>query len=358
MTGRAANLSDTGHNTESELWPSDGLERVAGCPVCGCDQRATVYRHLTDSIFHCAPGSWELHRCDRCKSCYLDPRPSPEKIHLAYARYFTHADPGTSREERPAGLRRLRRSFANGYRNWRYGTKEFPATALGVWAILAFPRARRLVDSGMRFIPRAFAGARLLDVGAGNGAYLLSVRSAGWEIVGVEPDPAAAAVARRAGLDVREGNIHSLQGAEGSFDVITMNHVIEHVHEPRTVLSEAFRLLRPGGILYLETPNIESRGYRRFGRHWRGLEPPRHLVLFTWNSLEVLLREIGFAEIERRRRSGVYAALAATSRALELGTGIVGRSQVLGAVVDTLVEFRTSFNYRQSEYVTLLAKKC
>lgn len=257
------------------------------------------------------------------------------------------------------GLRRLRRSVANGYRNWRYGTREHPATALGIWAILAFPRARRLIDSGMRFIPRISSERRLLDVGAGNGAYLLSVRSAGWKAVGVEPDPAAVAVARRAGLDVREGSIHSLRAEGSTFDVITMNHVIEHVHDPHAVLWEAFRLLRSGGILYLETPNIESFGHLRFGRHWRGLEPPRHLVLFNWSSLEGLLREIGFTRIERRRRSGVYAALAAKSRAMESGKDpeIMGRPAGLTRLTDTLREFRTSFDYRHSEFITLLAEK-
>lgn len=198
-----------------------------------------------------------------------------------------------------------------------------------------------------------------MDVGAGNGAYLLSVRSAGWEIVGVEPDPAAAAVARRTGLDVREGSIHSLQSGDGTFDVITMNHVIEHVHEPRKVLSEAFRLLRPGGILYLETPNIESYGHRRFGRHWRGLEPPRHLVLFNWNSLEALLSEVGFAQIERRRRSGVYVSLAAKSRAIQRGGDpeTTDNSRLLTRVADSLLELRTLFDHRRSEYVTLLAQK-
>ena len=347
------------HDIGSQPWPSEGLEQVEACPACGCKQRVTVHRHLTDTIFFCARGSWELHRCDRCGSCYVDPRPSPEKIHLAYARYFTHEEPGVSLNQMPTGLKRLRRSLANGYRNWRYGTRELPATALGIWAIRALPRARRLVDSSMRFIPRACSGRRLLDVGAGNGAYLLSVRSAGWEIVGVEPDPAAAAVARRTGLDVREGSIHSLQSGDGTFDVITMNHVIEHVHEPRKVLSEAFRLLRPGGILYLETPNIESYGHRRFGRHWRGLEPPRHLVLFNWNSLEALLSEVGFAQIERRRRSGVYVSLAAKSRAIQRGGDpeTTDNSRLLTRVADSLLELRTLFDHRRSEYVTLLAQK-
>lgn len=358
MRGKAVS-PDVRRDCGAEPWPPDGLERVPMCPVCGCSERTTIHRNLTDAIFRCAPGLWEMHRCDRCGTCYLDARPNAQKIHLAYGKYFTHADPRARQVGSLTGLRRLRRSFANGYRNWRYGTQEEPATALGIWAVSAFPRARRLVDAGMRFIPRGSSDRRLLDVGAGNGEYLLSIQSAGWKTVGVEPDAAAAAVAVRAGLDVRQGNIHSLESEPASFDVITMSHVIEHVHEPRAVLSEAFQLLRPGGILYLETPNIESYGHRRFGCHWRGLEPPRHLVLFNWSSLEEILRVIGFDVIKRRPRYGVYATQAAKSRAIARGEDPekLRRTEALSWLADSFREVCMSVNHRRSEFITLVAQK-
>lgn len=341
-------------------WPSEGMERVPVCPVCGCDRRSSVYQDLTDRTFFCAPGSWELQRCEKCRCCYLDPRPTPEMIHLAYARYFTHAEVKHAlRQERLSVLKMLRHSFANGYRNWRFGTRDHPATALGVCAALVFPPVARIADAGMRFIPRAPTGGRLLDVGAGNGAYLLRARSAGWETIGVELDAAAVAAARHAGLDVRQGEIHCLSNERSSIDVITMSHVIEHVHEPRRVLSEAFTLLRSGGILYVETPNVDSYGHREFGRHWRGLEPPRHLVLFNWSSLERLLTQMGFCRVERLRRSGIYPALAAKSRAIERGRDpeTIEKSALLRRVTDTVRGCRAIFDFRRAEFITLLARK-
>ena len=78
------------------------------------------------------------------------------------------------------------------------------------------------------------------------------------------------------------------------FDVITLNHVIEHVHEPIKVLKLCHELLKPGGQLWLETPNIDSFGYARFKKNWRGLETPRHLILFNRSSLTQAFISAGF----------------------------------------------------------------
>jgi SAM-dependent methyltransferase len=131
------------------------------------------------------------------------------------------------------------------------------------------------------------------------------MRDLGWATEGVEPDPAAAALARRAGLTITEGTIDDLDspGRAGGFSAITMSHVLEHVHEPRRTLVVAHRLLRPGGTLWIATPNLRSLGHRLFGANWLGLDPPRHLALFTHASLARLLDHAGFNDIDVRRAS-------------------------------------------------------
>lgn len=273
-------------------WPEHGLERVLQCPVCESEERAVMHEGLRDWVFYRAPGGWTLYRCEGCGSGYLDPRPNEQTIHLAYESYYTHenaADFGS------LGLReRIRRQLANGYRNWRYGTSEHPALRLGVLAAGIWPSGRATIDAGMRHLPKASPGQRLLDIGCGNGEFLRRAKSAGWEVMGLDFDEEAVKQARSAGLDVRHGGVGALGGMEESFDTITMGHVIEHVPHPLDVLRTCFDLLKPGGVLWLDTPNINALGHQRYGRAWRGLEPPRHLVLFSVESLLGVLIRSGF----------------------------------------------------------------
>lgn len=360
MSGAATESHVTIGTTHRRAWPIDGLERVLTCPVCGSSHRSPIHTALTDEVFFCAPGSWDMQRCQACNSCYLDPRPTPQTIHLAYGSYFTHADADeVEPQASQRGLRKVRRALANGYRNWRYGTRAQPASRLGLVAALLVPRLRLVADAGMRFIPRYAEGRRLLDVGAGNGTYLLRARSAGWEVLGVEPDASAVNAALRAGLNVRQGGITDLTDEQESLDVITLNHVIEHVHDPRATLRKAFELLRSGGLLYIETPCITSYGHKRFGRHWRGLEPPRHLVLFTWSALESLLLEVGFRRIKRLRRPGIYPTLARKSRAIQDGRDpeAPAMTSILTKTVDELRGSRAIFDHRTAEFITLFAEK-
>jgi 2-polyprenyl-3-methyl-5-hydroxy-6-metoxy-1,4-benzoquinol methylase len=347
----------TGVDQDRGAWPSAGLERVSECPICGAAERSLIHEGLTDRAFFCSPGEWSLYSCGSCGSDYLDPRPTRQTIQLAYRRYRTHAETAASAAAGPLPiLTRWGRAMVNGYCNWHLGTRFEPACRLGAMAALAVPPSRRGV---LRHLPRIAGGGRLLDVGAGNGEYLLKVRAAGWEVAGVEPDPVALAIARRAGLEVRQGGIECFADQTQSFDFITMNHVIEHVHDPRAVLTQAMALLRPNGCLYLETPNVHSYGHRRFGHHWRGLEPPRHLVLFHWRSLEMLLRQIGFARIRRVPRTNVYPSIAAKSRAMSLGADPeAGVRPTMGDhVIGAMLDFKAMLDCRGSEFITLLADK-
>lgn len=295
-----------------EEWPAKGLERVAACPLCGCAERDVLYQDLEDRVFFCAPGKWTLHRCRDCGSAYLDPRPTAETIGLAYRNYLTHLTSGTILAASGL-LARVRRALANGYRNHRYGTKDRPASVLGVVVAYMFPQLRLVADSAMRNLswPPA-TGGRLLDVGCGNGEFLCRASSLGWEVVGIDIDEAAVATCHGLGLDVHVGGIDMFDPVKEQFDGITLSHVIEHVHDPLRVLQSCHRLLRPGGWVWVETPNLDSCGHRTYHRDWRGLEPPRHLVLFTRDSLYRSLLDAGFFSIEdqpyRRLCKHLFAA--------------------------------------------------
>lgn len=310
---------DPGLAFAEEAWPANGLECVNACPVCGSANREPLHDGLRDRVFHCAPGAWTLYCCDECGSGYLDPRPTPETIGLAYSRYFTHFD-GEQEVERTGAFHRFRRALSNGYRNARFGTDLKPATRLGYWAALLFPRRRAELEAGARSLPYPERGQTLLDVGCGNGAFLEIANALGWDAVGIEPDPKAVEASRKRGVKVRQGDIRALDGQAERYDVITMNHVIEHVHAPAVLLEACFRLLKTGGLLWINTPNLGSAGHSLYGPYWRGLEPPRHLILFTWNSLELILTTVGFGQTTplpaRPQAGGTFPASEAIRRGM------------------------------------------
>lgn len=253
------------------------------------------HQGLTDNAFHCAPGTWTLWRCLDCRSAFLDPRPTPATIHLAYEGYYTHAAPHAVNAER--GLARIKRAISNGYKNWRFGTRLQPATAWGVPATFLMAPIRARIDREYRHMPVIPGGGRVLDIGFGDASFLQCAMHMGWTAIGIDTDPAVVANAHSKGLSVSATSLDDLAEPEASFDVITAAHVLEHVHDPRAFVRRCLRLLKPGGVLWLETPNVDSQGHARFGTNWRGLEAPRHLSLFTPSSLRRLLLEAGFASV-------------------------------------------------------------
>jgi 2-polyprenyl-3-methyl-5-hydroxy-6-metoxy-1,4-benzoquinol methylase len=242
---------------------------------------------------------WE---CAACKSAYLGPRPTPGSIHRAYSEYYTHREV-TLRAPITAlrGVRKFRRLLVNGYLQRTFGFDGEPGTKLG-WLMYAFPNARaRLHHEYRNLPPLPRSGGRLLDIGSGDGDFLVRAARIGWDVTGVEPDPKAAELSRSNGLRVLTGGLEAIDSS-CSFDVITMNHVIEHVHDPVATLKRCWSLLRPGGLIWLETPNSQSYGHTVFQESWRGLEAPRHLVLFSEFSLQQALREVGFEDLRSAPR--------------------------------------------------------
>jgi 2-polyprenyl-3-methyl-5-hydroxy-6-metoxy-1,4-benzoquinol methylase len=118
---------------------------------------------------------------------------------------------------------------------------------------------------------RAMKGdGRLLDVGCATGIFLDMARAQGFQVFGVEPTPYLAAEASaRLGLDVYAGTLERANLPALSFDVVTLFHVIEHVSSPLNLLTEVHRILKPGGLLCLETPSVDGLWFRIMDSHWR-----------------------------------------------------------------------------------------
>lgn len=304
-----------------EPWPKEGLEALGKCPVCGDTNRHILHPDLVDNTFFCAVGKWTLWSCNKCQVAYLDPRPTPETIGDAYLEYYTHAISQKKLEyEKLDNIRKIRRRLANGYINWKFGAKSKPSSSLGILAAYLAPKMRGALETEYRNLPKITQEKlKVLDYGCGGGSFLKLAEDCGWEAVGVDPDKIAVANARAEGLNVQLGGIEVYDGMTSIFDVITIKHVIEHLHDPVSVLRSCCRLLKPGGKIWLETPNIDSYGHQIFGRNWRGIEAPRHLTIFNFQAMSKALTEAKFERIEVSVHRDVYLPIFEVSAAIASG---------------------------------------
>lgn len=217
--------------------------------------------------------------------------PVDEDLSLAYAGdYYTHRDPPPL-----TWSRRAHRWLRRGYLARRYGchAQSVPAwqKLLGSLIVL-HPRRRADMEFAAMHLP-ARPGGRLLEVGCGGGQTLRVLADLGWEAEGVDFDPAAVERARAHGLAVRQGSLREQQYPSESFDAVVMSHLIEHVPDPRALLDECRRVLRPDGRLVILTPNARSWGHAVFREHWFALELPRHLAVFDMRNLRTVVEGAG-----------------------------------------------------------------
>jgi 2-polyprenyl-3-methyl-5-hydroxy-6-metoxy-1,4-benzoquinol methylase len=251
------------------------------CPISGVPG-PVVYPMARDAFFD-TPGNWTYRRDVRSGHLWLDPRPIDECIGELYSAYYTHE--GASRDKGDLWMRAMGLALAR--------SLGYPNTLKSDWGarlVARLPTVTAAAELEVMRVPATERG-RLLDYGCGSGAFLERMKLAGWQAYGIEPDESAAArLSAREGICVFSSIEDLLARDIDTFDVITLSHVIEHVPNPIATLASLRRLLRRSGRLIITTPNAASLGSRIFGSAWRGLEPPRHLNVFTRRSLcEALL---------------------------------------------------------------------
>ena len=277
-------------------WPATDLEIVGQCPVCKKNERSLLYEGLSDTALYAAPGLWTLYRCSNCRSAFLDPRPTEATISRAYVDYHTHGEVNS----RATGWSKcIKQSVKRGYMNSRYCTGVSPFFKVWNWVVILSAQQRKM-DELFRHLPVDNNHGKLADIGCGNGDFLYWAAQIGWRVVGIDNDPLAVEAALRTGATVQIGGFPRTGLASAEFDIVTLNHVIEHVHDPLGALMESLRVLRPGGRVWIATPNLNSLGHSRFRSSWRGLEPPRHLVIFTPESLKNALERVGFESVQQK----------------------------------------------------------
>lgn len=339
--------------------------RTAPCPACIlCGEKGElIYSSLSDRLFG-ASGSYDLKKCPdiQCGLIWPDPMPLTEDLGKAYRNYYTH----TARNDTKTGgfIKRLYRGMKRGYWAGKYGYVLNPVTfverCLGK-LIYLFPISRGSADGDIRFLSAVPQG-RLLDVGCGSGDWLLSMRERGWQVEGVDFDGNAVKAARQQGLDVQCGSLEQQKFASGRFDAVILNHVIEHVPDPVATAEECRRILKPGGKLVIFTPNAASLGHQVFKADWRGLEPPRHLHIFSTRSMPRLLRLAGFTNVSIRpqiAKSVIYESflLSRNSAGPTKSKGLIRRARMVARLFNFLEMCALTVNRCAADCVAAIAVK-
>jgi SAM-dependent methyltransferase len=234
--------------------------QAATCPACGAGA-LRPWRSASATDGRLAGGErFELARCDRCASAVTLGEPPPPALYEG----GTYA---------PA-----RRSFAG------------PLELL-----------RRLTDRDrMRFLDGVPAGARVLEVGAGDGRLVGLMRGAGLDAWGLDPSPAARAAAAASGLEVVSAGVDDAEVENASQDAVVLWQSLEHLEDPAVALERIRGWLRPGGRLVVAVPNLAGLQARIGGDRWFHQDVPRHRTHFTPAGLTLLFERRGF-RVERVR---------------------------------------------------------
>lgn len=215
---------------------------------------------------HGIAGSWPIHQCVRCGSGNTLPLVTEDELSAFYP--SDYAPFSLPRGALAAAMDSMQRA-----RNRR------------------FPLARLAVGQGR---------GRLLDIGCGRGDLAASWIEAGWSVLGIEPSPGAARVARARGAEVIEGTLSTVTLDPESVDAAVFRHSLEHVTDPQADLRRVFAALRPGGRLAVILPNWNSWQRHAFGEYWFPLELPRHRTHFSARGLRAALESAGFVQAEIR----------------------------------------------------------
>jgi SAM-dependent methyltransferase len=264
------------------------MDALIRCHVCGDDSGAPFIRE----------GGWHYYRCRGCGLVFLHPQPSEAFLAEHYQHYLPVGEP-----ERAAWQRLMQ-----------------PVTAWSV-ALLKERYARP---------------GRLLDVGCGHGFFLKAMAERGWQVEGIEISASGRDYARHVlGLKVSAQALPRADLADGQFDVITLFYVIEHLANPRAVLAEVRRLLRPGGLVLLRWPHTAPlvRMLKPWVESLRLYQAPSHLFDFAPRSITILLTELGFQRI----RTTIGGWTRPENRVARLAAAVFGR---IAAGLDELTEGR------------------
>ena len=279
-------------------------EVVDVCPLCG-DPGAKLLFWNYDRLYRFS-GEFGTLECEQCHFIRLSPRPTVDTIKRHYPEgYGAYVPPPFATQDLDGSFKNRARNLIRnsvlstlGYQN--EALKGLQKLLRPVFVTLFFKHATYGFGE---FFPRSVPNGRALEVGCGNGNFLSRLKRHGWHVNGVDLSAHAVAAAKQNfDIDVFHGQLDDAPFPAETFDYIHLSHVVEHFFDPLKTMKKVRDLLKPGGIIYIEVPNAASVSVKISKEFWYGWDPPRHLFMFTPETLDSLLQKAGLKRIKVRTR--------------------------------------------------------
>lgn len=279
------------------------------CPVC--DSAAIV--SLWSDTIHLADGESYEYRflaCEQCHLHFMHPLPRQQVTRAFYQSlgnygpYLFHKNSvGERYPKLKMWIAQNRFSLQGAFLKRSSGQALAMAAELLVGRLVSFSLS----------VPLQYPfDASMLDVGCGAGDWLIYMKHAGYQnVMGQDIAGSGPERLEEHGIPVAVGDLCKLQISPSSFDLVRMEHVLEHLPDPVAYVREAKRLLKPGGRLVINIPGIESLSFRLARQHWQPLQPVYHLQHFSCRSLEFLAEKTGL-HLQQHRYLPVYEVMIAS----------------------------------------------
>jgi len=293
------------------------VEYLENCPVC---KNKTFLNFLTCKDYTVSKQNFSIVECSNCRFKFTNPRPVEEEIGAFYKSdtYISHTNKN-----------------------------------VGLISVIYKLVRKYTLQQKVKLINKYAKKGRLLDIGCGTGYFLKEAKNNKWGITGVEPDDNARKLAKQNTDAIINKDVFCCFDKSDSFDVITMWHVLEHVHKLDETLSKIEEIIDEKGVLFIAVPNNESYDAEYYKEQWAAYDLPRHLYHFSKDNIEKLLAQYHFrlADIVPMKFDSYYVSMLSEKyRAEELIT----KDSKIRAFINGLKsnkEAKNNYNYSSNIYV-------
>ncbi len=253
------------------------MKLIKKCEVCGSREIKFLFKQKDKNLD--VDKEFSLFKCNKCNSLFPNPQPTSKELEEYYPR------------DKYYSLRKI------------CSKEESKKTKLNLFLYELYfdlkikNHLMRMIFSPIKFIVRGTKikkGDKILDIGCGSGQFLYEMNELGMRVYGVEPGEFDKEGKNKYKLNIKNSDLINAKYPKEFFDIITINHVLEHLNNPDKQIKEVYRILKKEGKFIIGIPNSNSLVYKLFGKNWHQLDIPRHLWNYSNKNIKILLERNGF----------------------------------------------------------------